>query len=294
MRNHLNIEILNDIEITGVISRGDSFEVDMRTESLRSGKCILATGGTAAPATGSDGSGYAYAVGLGHSLIKPLPALVPLYSGERWLRRTAGVRCDGSVTLLIEGKEAASDRGELQFADGAISGIPVFQVSRFASVALDRNESVTAVLDFFPDLTVGELARILTESAAWTGSYRSWQDILCGLCNQKIARMICDRLHLENVPVQESLKEEAALPALDIASELKKTIVPINGTGNSDHAQTTCGGIPLAEIGPDMQSMLVPGLYFSGEILNVDGICGGYNLQWAWASGYLAGIHAAE
>ncbi len=291
---HLHVEIINDASIKALKHDGGSFRIEGEPENFYTRRCVLAAGGRSAPKTGSDGSGYAYAVSLGHTLVPPLPALVPLLSGERWLRRMAGVRCDGSVTLYIDGSEAASDRGELQFTDGAISGIPVFQVSRFASIALSRGKRVEAVLDMFPDLSVGDVCRILTDSAECHGSYKSWLEILCGICNKKTAAMLCEKLNLAYVPVNRASDEAVLEQAGRLAKELKSTVVPISGTGRMEHAQTTCGGIPLAEIGPDMQSKIVPGLYFAGEIMNVDGICGGYNLQWAWTSGYLAGLNAAE
>ncbi len=291
---HLHVEIVNEVNIADVSCEDGIFFVEMKPESYEARRCILATGGKAAPKTGSDGTGYVYAVGMGHTLISPLPALVPLTSKERWLRRMNGVRCDGSIVLLIDGQEAASERGELQFADGAVSGIPVFQVSRFASVALSERHRVEAVLDLSPDFSAEELSRMLMDGADRLGGYKSWYQIISGICNQKIAAMLCEKLNLPYVPAHQFSRETGLRQSAAIASELKHTVVPVSGTGYMEYAQTTCGGIPLAEIGPDMQSKIVPGLYFAGEILNVDGACGGYNLQWAWTSGYLAGLHAAE
>ncbi len=292
--NRLNVEIRNDIDITDLTAKDGGFLIRMRTGGLSARKCILATGGAAASKTGSDGSGYALAAGLGHSIKTPLPALVPLTSRERWLRRISGVRCEGCVTLFVDGRAEASDTGELQFLDTGISGIPVFQVSRFASVALSEGREVRADIDFFPDTGWEELTCLLSDLAGRFGAYKNWQQILCGLCNQKIAAMLCEKLQFTRCPVNEFPEGTIDGQADGITDNLKKTTVPITGTGSLDHAQTTCGGIPLAQIGPDMQSLIVPGLYFAGEILNVDGICGGYNLQWAWSSGYLAGTHAAE
>ncbi len=291
---HKGVEIQNDIDILDISAENGVFHISMRSDNFDTRKCILATGGKSAPKTGSDGSGYLYAMGLGHSVKNPLPALVPLTSKERWLRRTAGVRCDGSVTLLVEGETAAFDRGELQFTEDSISGIPVFQVSRFASIALAEHKRVEAQLDFFPDRDEEELSAFLLGLADRLGSYKSWYQILCGLCNQKLASMFCDRLELAFAPAHQYSRETGQVQASQIAALLKGTVLPISGTSSMEHAQTTCGGVTLQEIGPDMQSKLVPGLYFAGEILNVDGICGGYNLQWAWTSGYLAGHHAAE
>ncbi len=290
---HEGVEIQNDIDISDVTVEDGVFHIALRSDEFDTRQCILATGGKSAPKTGSDGSGYLFAMGLGHSVKNPLPALVPLTSKEKWLRRTAGVRCDGSVTLIVEEEEVASDRGELQFTEEAVSGIPVFQVSRYASIALAEHKRVEARLDFFPDREREELSGFLLGLADRLGSYMSWYQILCGLCNQKLAAMLCDRLDLAFAPAHQYSRESGKEQAAQIAVLLKETVLPISGTSSMEHAQTTCGGVPLREIDSNMQSKLVPGLYFAGEILNVDGICGGYNLQWAWTSGYLAGRHAA-
>ncbi len=290
---NLHVQIENDIEIVDVSVHQGIFRVELRTEEYEARRCILATGGKAAPKTGSDGSGYLYAIGLGHKVVNPLPALVPLLCRERWIRRTAGVRCDGQVTLYVDGEVVAADQGELQFTDMGISGIPVFQVSRYAVIALDKKQRVEAVLDFFPEDTEQELADRLMDMADRLGNYKNWYQILGGICNQKIAAMLCEKLKLDYVPAHQFSRETGCKQAAALARELKHTVVPITGSAYVERAQTTCGGVTLTEIGPDMQSQRVPGLYFAGEIMNVDGICGGYNLQWAWTSGYLAGSHAA-
>lgn len=290
----LHIRIVSEIDVQRIRKNDTSFVIQTRNGKYMARNCILATGGNAAPKTGSDGSGYLYAIQMGHTIQEPLPALVPLVSGERWLKNTAGVRCDGTVSLLIDHEIAASDSGEIQMTEYGISGIPVFQVSRFASVALAEKKKVQAYIDFLPGVSPGELKEGLARLADHLGIQKNWYHILAGICNSKIAAMICKKLSLPEQPVLR-LSEQTLNRQLDaVVSQLKQTKLVITGTRRMEQAQVTCGGIPLAEIGPDMQSKKVPGLYFAGEILNVDGICGGYNLQWAWTSGYLAGIHAGE
>ncbi len=289
----LHIRIFNKVEITDIQKDGNSFVIRTKSELYSAGRCILAAGGIAAPKTGSDGSGYRYAKQLGHTIIRPLPALVPLVSDENWLSLTAGVRCDAGVTLYINGEKQTEDTGELQWTAYGISGIPVFQISRYAAVALSEKQDVRVSVDFLPEMTCREVDRFLFDAAGRTGDFKNWEQILCGLCNRKIAHMICEKLKLREMSVQ-SLPEKTLKKQLSrIVRQLKETSVQINGTRPSEQAQVTCGGILLKEVDVTMQSRLVPGLYFAGEILNVDGICGGYNLQWAWTSGYLAGAQAA-
>ncbi len=116
----------------------DFFFIKTKNNTYKAACCILATGGMAAPKTGSDGSGYALAAALGHSTKKPLPALVPLVSTAKWCKETAGVRAEGCVSLFVEGRLVAEEAGEIQFTDYGISGIPVFQISRYAAVALSQ------------------------------------------------------------------------------------------------------------------------------------------------------------
>ncbi len=291
----LNVKIYNEIGIRNICRQRDHFLLETKSGDFTARTCILAAGGKASPKTGSDGSGYIYVEKLGHTIHKPLPALVPLISDAAWLKETAGVRCDAAVVLLVDGQAVASDAGEVQMTDYGISGIPVFQVSRYASLALDRKESVTAVLDFLPELSAEEIRSIFVNCMSSSGTGKNWEELLSGMVNQKISAMLCGRLNLPQKTVVSQPKKVRQYQTEQIIRELKGTTVPIIGTKTFDQAQVTCGGIPVEEICPkDLQSRLVPGLFFAGEIIDVDGICGGYNLQWAWSSGYVAGVHAAR
>lgn len=290
----LHVHLNSETEIQRIRKKDGFFWIQTRNGRFAAPACVLATGGKAAPKTGSDGSGYLYAIQMGHSIIDPLPALVPLISGERWLKETAGVRCDGKVSLFVGGEFAASDSGEIQMTEYGISGIPVFQVSRFASVALSEKKKVTAILDFLPDIPMDEVRKGLEHLCDRLGVQKNWYHILAGICNYKISAMICKKLRLPEDPVLRLSDQTRKKQAEAVSRQLKQTELSITGTRHMEQAQVTCGGVPLAEIGTDMQSKKIPGAYFAGELLNVDGICGGYNLQWAWTSGYLAGLHAAR
>lgn len=291
----LNVKIYNEIGIRNIRRQKDRFLLQTKSGDFIARTCILATGGKASPKTGSDGSGYIYAEKLGHTIHKPLPALVPLISDASWFKETAGVRCDASVTLLIDGNEVSSDTGEVQLTDYGISGIPAFQVSRYASVALNEKRSVTAVLDFLPELSEEEIQSIFVNCMSSSGMGKNWEELLSGLVNKKISTMICRKLRLPQKAAVSQSRKVRLHQMGQIIRELKGTSVSIIGTKTFDQAQVTCGGIPVEEICPeDLQSRLVPGLFFAGEVIDVDGICGGYNLQWAWSSGYVAGVHAAR
>ena len=291
----LNITILNDIGIQLIKKTDDRFCVQTKSGHFYSAACVLAAGGKASAKTGSDGSGYIYAKKLGHTIHEPLPALVPLVSDDTWLKDTKGVRADARVTLMADGEEIASDTGEVQMTDYGISGIPVFQVSRFASVALKLGRETTAKLDFLPEISETDLREVLQRQAAVYEKQKNWEEILSGLVNAKLAAMVCRRLHMSSEPIIFKNKDQKEKQLLSLSRQLKGTFVHIVKTKGFEQAQVTCGGIAVEEIqSGTMESALVSGLFFAGEIVDVDGICGGYNLQWAWASGYCAGIHAAN
>jgi len=232
-------------------------------------RLILAGGGKAYASLGSDGSCYDLARSLGHHIVKPLPALTGIRCREDWFRDLAGVRVDAKVSLYEDTgdgglKLLASDQGQVQFTEYGISGIPVFQVSRYAAIALDQGRSVKAGLDFFPEISREELSAYLRQHNP---------DQYTGLFPDKLLSLL-----LQIMPGK-------------LDQTLYCTCMQVN---DFDKAQVTCGGISLEEIDSrTMESKICPGLYIAGEAADVDGICGGYNLQWAWSSGYLAGLHAA-
>ena len=250
----------------------------METEvgNFHAKRLILATGGCAAPKTGSDGSGFILARQLGHTIVSPVPALVQLRAEEPFFKSISGVRTQARVTILIDGKPAASDRGEVQLTDYGISGIPVFQVSRYASRACRERRRVQAVLDFLPEYSMKEAEALFAqrnrEHPRWSG-----EELLAGILPKKLAVLLA----------KQGKGHQAQI--------CKNWTITIKDTNGFDQAQVCAGGVSVKEIRPDTcESRLVSGLFFGGEVMDVDGICGGYNLQWAWSTGYLAGRSAAE
>lgn len=288
----LGIVIFQEIGIRKIQRKENGFVFDTKNGTFQAKSCILATGGKAAPKTGSDGSGYIYAKSFGHQIETPLPALTALYADAKWLKQTSGVRADATVSLFVENQCVAEDTGEVQFADYGISGIPVFQVSRYASIALAQRQSVRAELDFIPDYPEEQIEVFLSKQIANASVHESWQQLLSGIVNEKLAGMLCAGLHAKHVSDIPEKRRPAAIKKLMQA--LKRTTLTITDTRGFDFAQVTCGGVPLNELTEEMESRLVSGLYFAGEVVNVDGICGGYNLQWAWSSGTVAGKNAAK
>ncbi len=265
-------------------ANSSSFVAETENGIFRGKSMVLATGGKASPAHGSDGSGYPFAKSFGHTVIPPLPAIVQLKADGKFFKTLAGVRTDGKVTLHI-GKETYSEEGELLFAAYGLSGIPVMQVSRYASVALAKKIPVTAELDLFPALSCEELAEeIARRFRVMKGN--TAEEALAGLCNHKLNYVM---LQLCGVEPEKKAASYGKKEAVVLAEKIKGFTVRITDTNGFEQAQACAGGVPLKELTEHMESTLVPGLFIIGELADIDGTCGGYNLQWAWSSGAAAG-----
>ena len=252
---------------------------------------ILAAGSKAAPSTGSDGSGYELAKMLGHRVIKPLPALVQLRCQGNMYRQMAGIRTDARVKLMAANELLAQDRGELQLTDYGLSGIPVFQVSRFATRALDQGKKVTALVDFMPSWDDGEAFGLLKKRAALLG-HKTAEELFTGLLNKKLALVLIKLAGIQSSRKAGELSSRQLKLLLEQIKTYEAIVMSVNPFAN---AQVCCGGVDTREVDAStMESRLHDNLYLAGELLDVDGICGGYNLQFAWSSGMTAGIHAAN
>jgi hypothetical protein len=279
------------------------FRITADNGTFYSDAVILATGGKAGPQYGSTGDGYRFAKAFGHSVVSVRPSLVQMVSNEAFFKQLKGVRAKGQVELLREnraeehgpdagsvrtaGIETVVDReyGEIQFTEDGLSGICIFNLSKNYA----RGDIIS--IDLFPEYSEESLTKILTDIAGTSG-IRSMAEFFAGMLHKKLIPAL-----LAVLPLEEGRKA-ASLSREDIertARFLKGWRIPITGTKGWKEAQVTAGGVDLTEIDPDtMESRLVPGLYFTGELLNMDGKCGGYNLQWAWSSGLAAGKAAAR
>ena len=272
--DRLHVKITTDVTVTGISPTSHGFTVLTDHQKQKADAVILACGGKANSRLGSDGSGYALAKELGHTMVPVVPALVQLKVKNHPFAKAAGVRTDAVVTAVCHGQPAASDHGELQLTAYGISGIPVFQISRYASRALEENKKVSVSLNFFPAYTETELREFLKkrqERCPWLGK----QEIFTGILPEKLAKVL--------------LKQKDPLKA---AADFS---LSIRDTSGFEQAQVCAGGVDTMEIHPEtMESVLHKGLYFAGEIVDIDGPCGGYNLQWAWSSGAVAGRSSAK
>ncbi len=286
----LKVNILCNIGIREIKKEADGFLFETKQGNYYSRCCVLATGGKAAKKTGSDGSGYLYLEKLGHHIIDLVPALVQLQGKQPFFKELAGIRAEISIKLYINRQLAAVENGELQLTEFGISGIPVFQVSRLAAKALLNNKETYAVLDFSPTMESAELLQILKER--YHDREKSAEEALTGMYQGKLIPVF---LRLSCISNSQRAKTVTEQQLADLMAVIKNFRVDIIGTKKFDYAQAAAGGADTREIeNESLESRLVSGLYFAGELIDIDGKCGGYNLQWAWSSGYVAGLHAAE
>ena len=255
---------------------------------------ILACGGKAAPKTGSDGQGFLLAKRLGHRIVPAVPALVALRCSEGFFKRVAGVRCEAKLTLYIDGQSVCSEQGELQWTDYGISGIPVFQFSRSVSYALMESRNVEVKINLMPDFAEedgGDAADLFWKERWKRQNGQSMEHFVTGLVNKKIGLLF---LKLAGIKEAEKAGNVSAFCREKLENYYRSFTVTIEGTNSFDQAQVCAGGVDCREVTDTLESRIVPGIFFAGEILDIDGICGGYNLQWAWSSGITAGQAAAK
>lgn len=288
---HQGVEITTSCELKAISRSQGGYRIETNCGEMISRKLIFATGLLAAPKTGSDGSAFPYIRQLGHHFCEIVPALVPLMAKQSFFKALAGVRTEASVHLYIDNSPICSETGELQLTDYGISGIPVFQISRFATKALAKHRKVTARIDFLPALTEKEVSELLVKRFHTYGADKDCSQALIGLFNKKLIDVL---LKESGIDLHLPAKKLGDGELRRLCETIRGFSVEIIGSKPVDAAQVCAGGIPVCEVEQEtLESKLAPGVYFAGEVLDIDGICGGYNLQWAWASGAVAGSHAA-
>lgn len=255
---------------------------------------ILCTGGMAGPQYGTTGDGYRLAASFSHKISTPLPALTALECKGQFLKRAAGVRCRAAVTLytgndkkqIREGRE----EGEVQMTDYGISGIPVMQISGMAARLLESKQRVFVQIDFLPEFSDSafsdEIKRRMKEDRS-----QMLGDLFLGLVHKKILDLLLAEKGLQAEMKARRIDDAGIRQILQSMREYTLEVIQVK---SFKQAQVTSGGILLEDTDADFQSRLQPGLFFAGEVLDVDGRCGGYNLQWAFATGYIAGLAAAH
>ena len=286
----LGIEMICNTCIGMIEKENEGFVIHTDQKKYEFDAVILACGGKAAPKTGSDGFGYRLARGFGHTVSRTYPVLVQLVSDAPDLKKIAGVRCQANVTALVNGKKVASDYGELQLTEYGLSGIPVFNISRFLSKEIEEGQKCVVSVDFIPQIGNDAVEPFISKRLQDLKGYKM-SDFISGLVHSKLAKYI--------LKVCKINPDDKVVPAdyekiKKLMESMKNWQFKITGHKGFEHAQVTKGGVLLEEVDANMESKLVKGVFFAGEMLDVDANCGGYNLHWAWASGKKAGEMAAK
>ena len=247
-------------------------------------KVIISTGSYAMPKLGSCNSGYGLAKEFGHEIIEPFASLVQLQSDNKSIREMSGTKIDAKVTLEVNKEYTTSSTADVLFTNYGLSGNAILDVSRETSYALSIGSLVTVKLDIFPNINKDTLINKLTKRLA-NSKDKDKYFWLEGFMNKKLIRYVID-----NSGIKHNISKASQLTKKDIMSLvyfMKNIKINITDTKGFETAEVSAGGVDISQIeSKSMQSKLQKGLYFVGEVLDVDGQCGGYNLHWAWASGY--------
>ena len=277
-----NIEVKTDKYINKIEKIKNRFKIHTKEESYTFDRVIMATGGMSMASSGSDGNGYKLLKDLGHTVLETHPALVQLKLKSNFLKHLSGTKVEGVCYLLKDGKVIKERSGDILFTDYGISGPPILDLSRYV---LDGNYRIR--FSIVNDLMTEEDKNDFLEYFYRTISSKDMtlERFLIGILNKKFIHYVLKTLDLDRNMKIMDLDPSKSYELLKILTESEFEIIGNNGYKNS---QVTVGGISTKEINENMESKIVNGLYIVGEILNIDGDCGGYNLQWAWSSAYVA------
>ena len=269
-------------EVTDIRKTKRGFAVSSAEETLTAEKVILCAGGLAGGKLGGSMSGYQLLESLGHRRTALYPALVQVKTDPTFVRSLKGVRADAAVSLRRGKSVLAQSQGEVQFTDFGVSGPAIFEISRAAA----GKGGLTVHLDLLRSLNGGETAALLRRRCS-AMPHLTTENLLTGVLHNRLGRTL---VRYAGYDLTTPLPELGEADLQAIAAAVHDFALPVQGTLGFDGAQVTAGGIRTEDFDPrTLQSRLVPGLYAAGEVLDIDGDCGGYNLQWAWSSGHLAG-----
>ena len=285
----LGIKIETEFYVKRIEKDGFKFKIHSEDrKKIEADRVILAAGGQSYPELGSNGSGFELAKEMGHSVTRLSPSIVQLKTEKHQVKGLQGIKTDVAVTAYGDNKKICTYDGELLFTDYGISGNVVFNIS----FVMPLYKNVEFEIDFMEKFDYNELYEILKERKKMM-SHLTMENYFNGMINKKLGQFLSKVSGIEKLskPVKDLNDSEIR----KLCTVLKKYRIKILDTTGFKNAQVTAGGVSLNEVNTEtLESKIVKGLYFSGEVLDVYGECGGFNLQWAWASGYIAGKNAAK
>lgn len=280
------VVIKNDCFVEKVEKKDNHFLINVNEEIIVADAVIMATGSKACPKTGSDGNGYTLAESFGHTVVPVLPSLVPLKTKGKFLKEWSGIRTDVNISLYVDGVKLKEEYGEIQLTDYGISGICVFNLSSLANINLAKERKVLVKINFIPWVDfINTFINFIDNQ--YNKNKKDIMSLLEGILNYKLVSVLLKEI---GVNIDTTFNDLTSNDLEKIYKQLSQFELEIIGSQDYDKAQVCSGGVSLLEVDMNtMQSKLVDNLYFTGEILDVDGDCGGYNLAFAWVSGMIAG-----
>ena len=287
------VKVICNAFVQNISVKGDNrFQLKLEDgSSIEGDRVIIATGGKAMPSSGSDGNGYHLARQLGHSIVNVFPGLVQIMLEGSFFKQIQGVKFVGTAEVLQKNKSVAKDRGDILFANYGVSGPPILQISRKAGELLLKGQNPVLKISIIDTMSQQQVNNLI-EKRFNKATEKTVEFSLVGLINKRLIPVLLKEAGIKDLkaPVQTLSKEERE----KIANILTDWRFKIRGTKGWSSAQVTAGGVNTKEIDPNtMESKIIKGLYFTGEIIDIDGQCGGFDLQWAWSSGFVAGYNAS-
>ena len=278
-----NVNIIYNSFVNNIMYKEKKYYIYTNENTYIADVLIIATGGMSYKNTGSDGSMYKTIKELGHNIITPLPALTCLYYSDENLRLLKGIRVNCKSSLYIDNEDIDEENGEVQFSDCYISGIPIMNLSRKAILALSKKKEVYVKLNFTKFQDEKEFFKYMFQRKNKL-HYKFFKDFLCGFINDNVMKYIICKYNLYNYSnIKMSKIDDSLLNTL--SKILFEFNIKLTNKYNFEKAQITQGGVDTNEINPiSFESKILPNLYFIGEVINIDGKCGGYNLQFAFSS----------
>lgn len=278
-----NIKTLYNTRVTDIKKVENKYVIETTNDKIEADKVIIATGSKASPKTGSDGIGYNIAKKFNHTINPVLPALTSLVANNSYIKEWSGVRSDVNLSLYINDERIKEESGEIQLTENGISGICTFNISSLVSKALYNKKDVLVKINFVPMINnFYEFFEKRNEDLP----NRTIEELLESILNYKLTGVILKKSHIKNNSYWHNLNDTEKHILINNIENFELTIIDTN---SFDKAQVCTGGIPLNEVNNNLESIYSKDLYFIGEILDVDGKCGGFNLAFAFITGYITG-----
>lgn len=281
----IGVKIITDTHVKTIKHKNNVIMLNTDKENFVFDKVIVCCGSKAYKNTGSDGSGYILAKETGHNIIKPLASLTYFNCEENFFPSIAGIRTKALINLFVNNNKTASEVGELQITKNGISGIPVFNLSYIASKSIDADKKTVAEVDFLPDYNFDDVKSVISKRIK-NYKDRPLEELFSGIFHKNLGNLFIKLQGLKLSDKCGGLKEK---DIVKLTGLIKCLPLKISSCGGFDNSQVCSGGVDTKDLTLNLESKNIPGLYFAGEIIDVNGDCGGYNLTWAFCSGILAG-----